>query len=112
MPCSRRARSKRKQEDDQKHEGRRALEEICAAVEQLAQATDKDDSDLRRGLRELAEQWKQKSRASGPVPRGLESRFTNAKTAVEGGAVGARPRARSGRVADAGGKGTAVRSAG
>jgi hypothetical protein len=87
----------RKQEDDQKHQGRRALEEVCAAVEQLAHATDKEDSDLRRGLRELTEQWKQKSRASGPVPRGLESRFTNAKAAVEG-ALSARVRAREAAV--------------
>ena len=87
----------RKQEDDQKHEGRRALEEICAQLEQLAQATDKDDAALRRTLRESTEQWKQKSRAFGHVPRALDSRFTNAKAAVEG-AMGARARAREAAV--------------
>jgi len=88
---------KRKQEDDQKHEGRRALEEVCAAVEQLAKATDKQDPELRRALREQGEQWKQKSRASSPVPRGLESRFNNAKAAVEA-ALSARVRAREAAV--------------
>jgi hypothetical protein len=87
----------RKQEDDQKHEGRRALEEICAQLEQLTQATDKDDAALRRVLRELTEQWKQKSRAFGHVPRALDSRFTNAKAAVEG-AIGARAHAREAAV--------------
>ncbi len=87
----------RKQEDDQKHEGRRALEELCVALEQLATATDKEDADLRRALRDLAEQWKQKSRASGPVPRGLESRFTSAKAAVES-ALSARTRTREAAV--------------
>jgi DNA repair protein SbcC/Rad50 len=89
--------SKRKQEDDQKHEGRRALEEICAALDALAQSTDKEDQDLRRGMRDLTEQWKQKSRGSAPVPRGLESRFTNAKAAVEA-ALSARTRSREAAV--------------
>ena len=87
----------RKQEDNQKHEGRRALEELCVALEQLAQPTDKEEADLRRALRDLSEQWKQKSRASGPVPRGLESRVTSAKAAVEA-ALSARTRAREGAV--------------
>ena len=88
---------KRKQVGDEKHEGRRALEEVCAAVEHLAHATDKEDSDLRRGLRELSEQWKQKSRASTPVARGLESRFIHAKAAVEA-SLSARVRAREAAV--------------
>src|SRR4029453_388940 len=75
----------------------RALEEVCAAVEQLAKATDKQDPELRRALREQGEQWKQKSRASTPVPRGLESRFNNAKAAVEA-ALSARVRAREAAV--------------
>ena len=50
-----------------------------------------------RALRDLSEQWKQKSRASGPVPRGLESRFTSAKAAMEA-ALSARTRAREGAV--------------
>ena len=87
----------RKQEDDKKHEGRRALEELCAQVEQLAHATDKDDAALRRELRELGEQWRQTSRASGPVPRGLDGRFTSAKAAVEA-ALTARTRTREAAV--------------
>ena len=86
-----------KQEDDQKHEGRRALEDVCAQLDQLAHAADKDDQELRRGLRDLTEQWKQKSRASGPVPRGLDARFTSAKAAVEG-ALSARVRSREAAV--------------
>jgi hypothetical protein len=76
--------AKRKHEDDKKHEGRRALEDLCAELEKLVQATDTDDQELRRALRDLGEQWKQKTRRPNEAPRGLEARFTNARTAVEG----------------------------
>ena len=89
--------AKRKQEDDRQHEDRRAVEDICVQVEQLASATDKDDQHLRRVLRELQDQWKQRARAPGPALRGLELRFTNAKTAVES-ALSARARAREAAV--------------
>jgi hypothetical protein len=89
--------AKRKQEDDRKHEGRRAAEDICAQLEQLASATDKDDQDLRRALRDLQEQWKQRARASDPALRGVESRFTTAKAAVEA-ALSGRVRAREAAV--------------
>ena len=40
--------AKRKEEDDRKHEHRRALEELCAQLEQLARRADKDDQEMRR----------------------------------------------------------------
>jgi hypothetical protein len=75
--------SKRKEEDGRKHESRRALEEICAQLEQLAHSTDQDDQGIRRTLRDLQEQWKKKSAGSDSVPHGLESRFRTAKSAVD-----------------------------
>ena len=104
--------AKRKEEGDKKHEGRRALEEICAQLEQLAQATDKDEQELRRLLRESSELWRQSTRGPNAAPRGLESRFANAKAAVEGRAVDALARQGSGGVADARRQGTNLRNAG
>lgn len=89
--------AKRKQQDEAKHEGRRALEAICADLEQLAQSTDKEEGDLRRALRDLSSQWKQKAQASDPALRGVESRFTKAKAAVEA-AMSTRARARESAV--------------
>ena len=99
--------AKRKQEDDQKHEGRRALEEICAH----------SSSSRRRPTRTtprcaarcaIEEQWKQQvARVRSRRRAALDSRFTNAKAAVEA-PWGARPRARGGGVANAGGEGTPV----
>ncbi|MEO8303140.1 MAG: DUF349 domain-containing protein [Betaproteobacteria bacterium] len=89
--------SKRKEKDNLQHEGRRALEELCAALEELARATDKDDAELRRASRELQEQWRQKAQRSDPALRGLETRFTKAKTALDA-ALSARARAREGAV--------------
>ena len=75
--------AKRKEADERRHGSRRALEEICAGLEQLAQATDKDDAEVRRLLRETQEQWKQNTPRSDPPPPGLDARFRNAKTAVD-----------------------------
>jgi exonuclease SbcC len=85
--------AKRQQEDVLKREARGALENICLQLEQLALATDKQEQDLRRGLRELQEQWKRGARTSDSSLRGLESRFTKAKMAMEA-ALSARARAR------------------
>ena len=74
---------KRKEEGDKKHEGRRALEDLCAQLEQLAHATDKDEHEVRRSLREASELWRQSTRGPNAAPRGLEARFTQAKSAVE-----------------------------
>ena len=75
--------AKRKEEDDRRHGNRRALEETCVALEQLALATDKDDAEVRRALRDVQDQWKQATGRTAPPPSGLEARFRNAKTAVE-----------------------------
>ena len=83
----------RKEEDDRKQEGRRALEALCAQAEQLAHAADQSEADIRRALNELQDQWKKHPAASDPALRNLESRFRNARTQVEA-ALGERTRAR------------------
>ena len=75
--------SKRKEEDGRKNEHRHALQELCAQLEQLALAAGKEDQELRRALRDLQEQWKQKAGASSPDLRDLESRFTKGRAALE-----------------------------
>ena len=75
--------AKRREEDDHRQANRHALEETCVQLEQLARVTGSDDSDIRRTLREMQEQWKQRAGRSDPPPPGLESRFRNAKNAVE-----------------------------
>ncbi len=89
--------AKRKQEDGVKHEQRRALEEICVELERLAAATDSDDGDMRRALRDLQEQWRKRFGGFDPALRPVESRFRNAKTAVEA-ALSARARSREAAV--------------
>ncbi|TMH00462.1 MAG: DUF349 domain-containing protein, partial [Betaproteobacteria bacterium] len=85
--------AKRQQEDVLKHEARSALENICVQLEQLALATDNNEQDLRRGLRDLQQQWTRGARTSDSALRRLESRFKNAKMAMEA-ALSARARAR------------------
>jgi hypothetical protein len=89
----------RKQEDGAKAENRRALEAICAELEQLATAaaSDKDDNDARRSLRDLEAQWRKQVGGFDPALRGVESRFRHAKTAVEA-ALSARARSREAAV--------------
>jgi DNA repair protein SbcC/Rad50 len=89
--------AKRKQEGVLKREARSALENICVQLEELALATEGKDQDLRRGLRDLQEQWMRKARTSDSELRGLQSRFTNAKMAVEA-ALSARARTRAAAV--------------
>ena len=84
---------KRKHADLRKSETRAALENVCLQLEQLALATDGDEQHLRRGLRDLQEQWVHSTRTSDLELRGPQSRFTNAKMAVEA-ALSARARAR------------------
>ncbi len=85
--------AKRKEVDERKSEGRRALEDLCVQLEQLASPSEKSDSELRRVLRDLQEQWKQKTRTPDPALRGLEARFTKARLAAEA-ALATRLRAR------------------
>jgi len=75
--------SKRKEEDGRKNEHRHALQELCAQVEQLARDAGREEQELRRALRELQDQWKQKAGASGPDLRDLEARFSKGKAALE-----------------------------
>jgi DNA repair protein SbcC/Rad50 len=85
--------AKSQQEGSLMREARAALENICVQLEQLASATDKQEQDLRRGLRDLEEQWTRRARTSGSASRGLESRFKNAKMTMEA-ALSARARSR------------------
>jgi hypothetical protein len=89
--------NKRKEDDDRRHEGFRALDAICTQLEQLARATEGDESTVRRALRDLQEQWKAGTGGREGAPAGLESRFRSAKTAVEA-AIAARTRSREAAV--------------
>jgi exonuclease SbcC len=89
--------AKRRSADDRKHEGRRALEDICARLEALAGAVDGEEPELRRGLREAIDQWRAATRRPNEAPRGLDARFTNAKSALEV-ALSARSRAKEAAV--------------
>ncbi|MBK6334838.1 MAG: DUF349 domain-containing protein [Betaproteobacteria bacterium] len=73
--------AKRREDDGRRHEGRRALEDLCLKLEQLAQSAD-DEAAVRRALRDLVQEWR-KSAGSAPLPHAIESRFRNARTAVE-----------------------------
>jgi hypothetical protein len=73
--------ARRKEDDGRRHDSRRALDDLCAKFEQLAHSGD-DEPTLRRGLRDLMQEWK-KSAGSAPLPHAIESRFRNARTAVE-----------------------------
>ncbi len=85
--------AKRKEEDGRKSERRRALETLCAQAEQLSLAADKPEQELRRGLRELQEQWKREARGAEAEARALDPRFGKAKAALEA-ALSARARSR------------------
>ena len=89
--------AKRREADGRKSESRRALEAICAELEQLARSTDKDDQELRRALRDLQDQWKKSSGDGEPGMQGLESRFRSAKSAVDA-TLSARARSREAAV--------------
>jgi hypothetical protein len=89
--------SKRKEEDGRRTEHRHALQDLCAQAEQLARDTATEDQEVRRALRDLQEQWKQKAAAPGPDLRELESRFNKGKAAVEA-MLSARARSREAAV--------------
>ena len=78
--------AKRKEEDDRRHGNERALEEVVVTLEGLKDATDRDDAEIRRALRDAQDQWRQQTSRGGGVsaPRpAMETRFRNAKSAVE-----------------------------
>ncbi len=89
--------NKRKEEVGRRSEHRNALQELCAQMEQLARASDKDDQEVRHASRGLQEQWKQAVAASGPDARELEARFGKSRGAVEA-MLSARVRAREAAV--------------
>ena len=96
--------SKRKEEDVQKHESRRALDDICLHLEQLAQAADKDDSEIKRGCA-ICRSNGRATAASEPAGA-ASSRASEREDRGGGRAVGARSRPRIGRLARPGGEGT------
>jgi hypothetical protein len=89
--------AKRKEEEGRKTEGRRALEETCAQLEQLAKSSEKEEKEVRSALRELQERWRAGSRGADPALRSLEGRFRSAVKAVEG-SLAARVRSREAAV--------------
>jgi hypothetical protein len=75
--------NQRKEAEHRKHEHRRVFENLCEQLEQLALATDKDDAEVRRLQRELQQQWKTENAGPAPAPAAIETRFRNARAAVE-----------------------------
>ena len=89
--------AKRKEEDGRKVEGRRSLEEICAQLEQLAKATEKEEKEVRNALREHQDRWRAGTRGADPTVRALEGRFRSAVKTVEA-SLSARARVREAAV--------------
>ena len=75
--------AKRKEQIDQKQQGRRELEELCSQLEGLAAAADKNDQEIRKAARELTELWRKQRGAPDPALRGIEVRFKKAQTAID-----------------------------
>ncbi|MFO1397399.1 MAG: DUF349 domain-containing protein [Burkholderiales bacterium] len=89
--------AKRKEADGARHEHQRALEALCAEVEQFAAAGDRPEGDLRRALRDASDRWRKQAGGNDPALRGVESRFRSAVSAVEA-ALTARARSREAAV--------------
>jgi hypothetical protein len=87
--------TRRKEDDGRKHEGRRALEEICVQLEQLAGA-DRPEPEMRRLAQDLAADWRRKG-GGDPTSHALETRFRHAKSAVDA-AIAGRARSREAAV--------------
>jgi Domain of Unknown Function (DUF349) len=73
----------RKEEDQRKQVQRRAFEAPCEQLEQLAQADDGDEAEIRRVQREAQEQWRKAIADSGPAPAAIDARFKRARAGVE-----------------------------
>lgn len=89
--------SKKKEEEGKKTEHRRALDDLCAEVERLAQANDMSDQDLKRSLREAQERWKALAGGFDPALRDVEARFKKARAAADA-SIAARVRSREAAV--------------
>jgi hypothetical protein len=74
---------KRSEADGRKQETRRALEDVAAELDRLAQASDKSDDVIRRELRDLQARWRSQAGGSDPALRGVEARYRHALAAVE-----------------------------
>ena len=75
--------NQRKETEHRKHEHRRAFETLCEQLEQLGQAAEKDDTEIRRVQRDLQAQWQSASTGSESAPPPVETRFRKARAAVE-----------------------------
>jgi hypothetical protein len=75
--------AERREADERRNAGRRALEAVCAQLEQLAHATDLEDAEVRRAMREAQEQWNKGPGSADPARRDLEPRWRKARAAVE-----------------------------
>jgi len=89
--------AKRKEEDGRKVEGRRALDDVCAQLEQLARESERDEKDVRAAFRDLQDRWRGGARGGDPALRALEGRFRGAVKSVEA-SLAARVRAREAAV--------------
>jgi hypothetical protein len=74
---------KRSEADSRKQEARRALDDIAAELDRLAQASDKSDEQIRRELRDIQTRWRSQAGGSDPALRGAEARYRHALGAVE-----------------------------
>ena len=52
-------------------------------LEQLAQSDGTDETEVRRVLREVSDQWRKSITESGLVPAPIDARFKRARTGVE-----------------------------
>lgn len=75
--------AKRKEFDEKKSEGRKVLEEIAQRMDQLARLTEKAENDLRKAMREIDDDWRKAFGRPDPALKGVESRYRNARSAVE-----------------------------
>ena len=73
----------RRQEGERRQVQHRAFETLCGQLEQLAQAEDHDEAEVRRVQRDVQEQWRKALAEGGPVPRAIEDRFKRARTGVD-----------------------------
>ncbi len=102
--------AKRKQEDVRRREARGALEDICAQLEQLALATDKQEQECAGGCA-ICRSSGRTGRAH-PVPHCVAwNPASRTQRRRWRRAVSARPRPRNGGMANPGGEGTPVRGA-
>jgi hypothetical protein len=72
-----------KDADERRNAQREGFSRLCEQAEQLSQATDVEEAQVRRTQRELQDQWRKALAEGGPVQSALEARFKSARTRVE-----------------------------